>query len=69
MLVLTPCAWVAGYVWDETKQWRRKTDEQIRQLDTEISHCRTEMAMDYVTRAEFQEHSNRINERLINTGK
>ena len=69
LLVLTPVAWVAGYIWDETQQWRRDTEQQIQQLGTEINNFRTEMALNFVTRAEFQEHSNRVNDRLINQSK
>ncbi len=66
VLVLTPCAWIAGHLWEETKRWRSDTEQQVRQLETGLNDVKADMALHYVTRAEFQSHKDRVNDRLIN---
>ncbi|PJE80651.1 hypothetical protein CI610_00312 [invertebrate metagenome] len=62
IMVLAPCAFIAGHIWEETQRWRAETEQQIDELTCKLSQFRATS----VTREELLQHLDRINDRLIN---
>ncbi|MCG7915909.1 MAG: hypothetical protein JAY71_18745 [Candidatus Thiodiazotropha weberae] len=62
LLVLSPCAWIAGYLWEEHKAWQQDADDRIDELYQKVAMYRQEC----VDREELDAHLNRLNDRLIN---